>query len=258
MKTYRQKNSIMEALFEFFYNMVFTVHIPGSLYIILWLVQYFELLSSATLYIFYEAQADAVYKFFKFFNLMSALNTESYYQGISYGLFAIVQIAVLIALYLIYSIRKKGQTLELKKSSKMQSLVLYELLQVFSVASNTVLLQMNTDLLGFTIRELFYEKQFSNYNGISLIINEPTSSHYALLVLLSISLFELIAINTLNILLCQDRSLLQKLFWSPNVTYTDFLMMFIQIFARSTFILVQINDYSAVFLINNILNRLTA
>jgi len=253
MKASIQKNAIMDTLFEFFYNLVFTVHTPGYLYVMLWLLQYFALLSSAMLYIYYEAKAESLYKFFKFFNIMSDLNTDDYYQGFSYGLFVIVQIAMLIASYLIYLIRKNGQILELKKSSKMQSLLLYEFLQIFGVASNTVLLQVNTDLLGFTIRELFYEKHFSNYKGILLIIKRPVSSHYALLVLLSISFLELTAINILNILLCQDRSLLQKLFWSPNVAYTDFLMMFIQIFTRSIFILIQINDYSAVFLKTNIL-----
>jgi len=247
LKANNKRNGGSHSLCQFFYGIVYSSYAPTYIYTIFWLIQYFSLLSPSMLYILYEAEISSVRTFFEYFNILTYINNETTFSAVSYGLFIIIQLFLINSAYLLYWNYTKGRETNENQINR-QILFQYMALHIFFIVSHTILLQINTDLLHFLSKSLYFDYKISEYKNYTIMFDNPNPATYLNFAFLIISGLELIFINIIYSIFCQDRSLLNKLFWSPNVPYSDFIMILIQISTRSFFIFIQLEDFSFVFL----------
>jgi len=229
----RQERSIFNTngnLFEFFYLLTNISPAKGYLFIILWMFQWIILFAAPFMEIFDQTEAKFLAKFFLNFSILSHIRDSFDFKIISYILFTIIFLAFALIGYYVIKCRP-NQKIRINE-------IILKISHIFLMATGTVLLPINTDLLAFCIKSIILNDKYPKYKSISTEFLPANASTYALISVLSISVILNLFMAIINILFCQDRSILNKLFWSPSKIYADLTMLFIHIFGRCYFILV--------------------
>jgi len=215
---------------EFFYILTNVFPVKGYFFIILWILQWLIVLAPPFMEIFDQTQLNGLSKFFSYFSILSYLQSLQNFKIISYMMFAVIQLAfILIGIKVL---KFKFQT------STSANQIEFKFYHLAFIASGTVLLPINTDLLAYCIKSSFLYEKYPSYKNFSLEYLSANASAYTLIILLSICLIQNLFMAIINIIFCQDRSILNKLFWSPSNWYADLTMVIIHLFTRCYFVII--------------------
>jgi len=226
-------------IFEFFYAVIHVFSVPRYFFLIFWALQWLLIISHLLLEIFSKAGNGAVESFCQSFNIWIYIPDQLYFQIFTYCIFGLTQIFILLGIYAIYKCGKSGAYSNGNAvESNSQFPILFSLFHIFLMLCSTVLLQIGTELLAFTIKSLAVSDKLSSYKNIKFTTFDNNTVLYLMLALNSINFIELVMLYVINVLLCQDRSLLRKFFWTSNMTYCDLMMLFMQIASHFYFVMV--------------------
>jgi len=242
------KNS-QSRIFEFFYTLIHVFSAPRYFFLIFWAFQWLLIISPLLLGIFSKARNGTIESFCQSFNIWTYIPDQFYFKIFTYCIFGLTQVFISFGNYILYKCGNAGSSSNEKTSeSKSQFSILFSLSHVFLMLCSTILLQIETNLLVFTIRSLSMSDKFCSYKNIKFDSFDSSTITYLMLTLNSITFIELIILYVINILLCQDRSILKKFFWTSNMTYCDFMMLIMQIITHFYFVMV----YDVFFFIKEI------
>lgn len=226
-------------IYEFFYALIYVSSAPIYFYIIFWTLGWLIMLTPLFLEISSKSDNDIVISFFQYFNIWTYISDQFYLNILTYSLFSICQVIILLGLYSAYNCDKVDKSsYEDFTQRHDQFQIKFSVFHNFLLLCTTILLQIETELLAFTIKVIFLSNQLASYKNVKIITSPLNTDIYVLIVLNCICFAELIFLSILNILFCQDRSLLKRFFWTSNTTYCDFSMLLIQIVTHFYFIFI--------------------
>jgi len=240
-KTSDLKWSFHCSIYELFYTLIHISPAPQYFYLIFWLIGWIILFLHLVLFIFSKSDIPQLVEVFQSFNIWTYIQNELYLKIISYSIFGISQAAITIGLILCLKcsrIRTNKDEIILTKKTHYRAF--FKLFHVFLMLSSTILIQIETSLLVYTINALNFPDELPSYKNVMKISLMSNTENIFLVTVNGFTFCELIGLSLIHIFFCQDRSILKSFFWSPNTVYCDILLLLMQVTSAIYFII--IND----------------